>query len=277
MKQRTSLIRTFRMTVVLLGVVVTTSTSAQTPKTDDHAPVAARAIPIANRALLAPQLVVPDSAHQDELAKWVANFTAWQEWNEQWGNRREPGWFTESRQRKKRPEPPVWLFARCRDVSDDGETIAEACALLAAWSTDVPVARVAQARATSTNGAEEADKTTFWEHIHLDGGWPALQSISSVFGVVGMHATTTVHGRFEIFIAPGAMLLNVPTSGGGRAWKIATNYGIAYRLGQFKFPGKRQALLHLNLAKAWLLDAGPHVETRSTDFIGLSMTFKKTQ
>ena len=269
--------RTVPMTIVLLGVVTaTTSTFAQTPESDDHAPVPARAIALANRALTAPALVVPDSAYQDALAKWVANFTAWKAWNEQWGNRREPGWFTDYRQRKKRPDPPVWLFARCTQVSDDNETIAEACALLAEWSTDVPVARVAQARVTTTNGAEEADKTTFWEHIHLDGGWPALQSISSVFGVVGMHATTTVHGRFEIFVAPGAMLLNVPTSGGGRAWKIATNYGIAYRIGQFKFPGKRQALLHLNLAKAWLLDAGPKVETKSTDFVGLSMTFKKT-
>src|SRR5262245_7852503 len=148
--------RTIPMTIVLLGVVATSSTSAQTAETDDHAPVAARAIPIANRALLAPALVAPDSAHQDELEKWVASFTAWKEWNEQWGNRREPGWFTESRQRRKRPEPPVWLFARCSDVSDDSETIAEACALLAEWSLNVPVARVAQARATTTTVAEEA-------------------------------------------------------------------------------------------------------------------------
>jgi hypothetical protein len=122
---------------------------------------------------------------------------------------------------------------------------------------------------------EEADKTTFWRNVHLDFGWPAMQSGLSLYGVVGMHATTSVHGRLQIFVAPGAMLLNVPTRGGGRAWKLATNYGIAYRLGEFGFPGQRTAVLHLNLAKAWLISAGPDVTTKSTDFIGLSMTFKK--
>ena len=111
----------------------------------------------------------------------------------------------------------------------------------------------------------------------MDVAWPALQSGVALYGVIGMHATTSVRGRLEIFIAPGAMLLNVPTPDGTRAWKLATNYGIAYRLGQFRFPGNRQALLHVNLAKAWLLSAGADVPTRSTDFVGFSLTFKKTR
>jgi hypothetical protein len=87
-----------------------------------------------------------------------------------------------------------------------------------------------------------------------------------------------VKGRFQVFVAPGAMLLNVPTVDGSRAWRLATNYGIAYRLGQFTIPGSsRQAYLHLNIAKAWLLSAGPTVPTSSTDFVGLSVTFKKRQ
>ena len=48
-------------------------------------------------------------------------------------------------------------------------------------------------------------------------------------------------------------------------------------LAQFTLPGTtRLAYLHLNLAKAWLLGAGPDVPTSSTDFAGLSITFKKT-
>ena len=69
---------------------------------------------------------------------------------------------------------------------------------------------------------------------------------------------------------------NVPMRNGARAWKLATNYGIACRLGQFRFPGNRRALLHVNLAKAWLLSGGPDVATKSTDFVGFSVTFKKT-
>jgi hypothetical protein len=133
-----------------------------------------------------------------------------------------------------------------------------------------------QPAATLSSASEDTDKTTWWEHVHLDAGWPAIQSSLSLYGVLGMHATTTVRGRFQVFVAPGAMLLNVPTSDGGRAWKIATNYGIAYHLGRFTFPGtNRQARLHLNIAKAWLLSAGPDVPTKSTDFVGLSITFTK--
>jgi hypothetical protein len=111
--------------------------------------------------------------------------------------------------------------------------------------------------------------------VHLDGGWTALQSGSSLYGVLGVHATTTVRGRLAVFVAPGAMLMNVPTTDGRRAWKVAANYGVTYRLGQIAFPGQRQALLHLNLAKAWLLNGGGDVATNSTDFVGLSITFSK--
>jgi hypothetical protein len=101
-----------------------------------------------------------------------------------------------------------------------------------------------------------------------------MQANLSIYGVIGVHATTHVKGRFEIFLAPGAMLVRVPVRGGGHAWKVATNYGITYRLGGFTLPGGRRALLHVNLAKAWIFAMGD-LPTDSTDFIGLSMTFKK--
>jgi hypothetical protein len=165
---------------------------------------------------------------------------------------------------------------RCRALLDEDEETGEACDLLAEWSADLVTTKASTARASARTASEAGDRTIWWEHVHLDAAWPAIQSGVSTFGVIGMHATATVRGRLEIFVAPGAMLLNVPTRDGGRAWKVATNYGIAYRLGQFTFPGNRQALLHLNLAKAWLLSAGPDVPTKSTDFVGLSITFKKT-
>ena len=103
-----------------------------------------------------------------------------------------------------------------------------------------------------------------------------MQSGVSIYGVLGMHATTTVKGRFQIFVAPGAMLMNVPTTDGSRAWTVATTYGIAYRIGEFTIPGTtRRAYLHLNLVKAWLLSTGPNMPSSSTDFGGLSVTFKK--
>ena len=249
--------------------------SAQT--SEPQSLLAGRRIPVAERATEAPVLQLWDTAARlEELEKWMEDFSAWKDWASTWGNRREPGWFSSARSRRPRPDPPLWLFQDCDGVALDGRE--EACQLLAEWNagpaaiTQTPPAQVA------SKNAEDEPKTTWWEHVHLDAGWPAVQTGTGAYGVLGLHATTTVKGRFQVFVAPGAMLLNVPTVDGSRAWRLATNYGIAYRLGQFTIPGtSRQAYLHLNIAKAWLFSAGPSVPSSSTDFVGLSVTFKKTQ
>ena len=217
------------------------------------------------------------AVRQEELDAWIQDFSQWQEWAATWGNRREPGWFRSARARRPKPDPPLWLFQACEGVAADPDESDDPCQLLAEWSGGAAAASLPTPNRTANAGSEDTDKITWWEHVHLDGGWPAMQSGVSIYGVLGMHATTTVKGRFQIFVAPGAMLMNVPTADGGRAWRVATNYGIAYRLWQFTLPGTtRLAYLHLNLAKAWLLSAGPDVPTSSTDFAGLSITFKKT-
>jgi hypothetical protein len=270
------LMRTLWMMVVMLGAVETSAALAQAIDGQEQLPLPARAVLLAEHATEAPELLVSDPVERlEELEEWMEEFSKWKNWMAQWGNRREPGWFSGFRQRRQRPDPPEWLFDRCQDSSAETGTVADACMLLAEWSADAKTTHAASTRAAATAGAEDGDKTIWWEHVHLDAGWPAMQSGVSLYGVIGMHATTTVKGRLEIFVAPGAMLLNVPTTDGGRAWKLATNYGIAYRLGEFKFPGDRRALLHINLAKAWLLATGPEVPTKSTDFVGLSITFKR--
>jgi hypothetical protein len=263
-----------RLMVAVLGVLVlaTTSALAQDNGSPDH-PLTGSAIPVAHRALDAPGL--PDLAiRRDELRKWIDDYSEWNEWAQRWTNRRQPGVFTGSRERRRRPDPPDWLFGYCEsgiDGSDEGE---QACALVTEWNAPNAVAQAATTRAAATQASEDSDNTTWWEHVHLDGGWPAMQANLTIYGVIGVHATTYVKGRFEIFIAPGAMLVRVPNRGGGHAWKVATNYGITYRLAGLTLPGGRRALLHVNLAKAWLFAMGD-LPTDSTDFIGLSMTFKK--
>jgi hypothetical protein len=268
------LVHAVRSAVVILAVL-TAMPPAWAQTTDSGSqPIEGRTITIASRAIDAPVLLMWDgAARREQLEKWIADYSAWREWAAVWGNRREPGWFRDYRSRRPRPDPPVWLFEECEGLAPDARE--EACLLLPEWSAGT-AATTLNAAVPPPNAPEDDKKITWWEHVHLDAGWPALQSGTGVYGVLGLHATTTVRGRFQVFVAPGAMLLNVPTDDGGRAWRLATNYGIAYRLGQFTIPGlDRQALLHLNLAKAWLLSAGPNVSTRSTDFVGLSMTFKK--
>lgn len=271
--------RTLCTTVLIFGVVTGTATSAlaQGSNALDRAPLPAGSI-TAEALIHAPELERSGAdRRRDELERWMHDFAAWKAWMEQWGNRREPGWFNEYRTRRQRPDPPAWLADSCGRLVDESDSTAEACAALAEWTADFVTTQTNMARAAAVADDETADKTTWWQHLHLDFGWPAMQGGLSLYGVVGMHATTTVKGRLEVFVAPGAMLLNVPTNDGARAWKFATNYGIAYRLGEFNFLGDRPALLHVNLAKAWLLSAGPDVPTKSTDFVGLSMTFKKKE
>jgi hypothetical protein len=265
--------RTF-CTVVVLGALTAWPLPAIGDDVQDGVPLPGRAIPLVQEARQPPELSVHDSAARErELDEWIRNFSEWKKWADEWHNRREPGWFSNFRQRRQQPDPPPWLVDACKITVEDNGKMAEACTLLAEWSA--ASAPVTNAPAAASSATEDNNKTIWWEHVHLDLAWPALQSGVTYFGVVGMHVTTKVRGRFEIFVAPGAMLLNVPTRDGKRAWKLATNYGIAYRLAEFSLPGDRRALLHVNLAKAWLFAAGPEVPTKSTDFIGFSATFKK--
>jgi hypothetical protein len=209
------------------------------------------------------------------LTVWIADFAEWKTWMAEWGNRRERGWFTGFRDRRERPDPPVWLEAQCEIDPNGTELLINACVLLTEWR-DYSTAQLRESRAAAVAQRERGRNTVWWEHVHVDVLLPALQWQASSYCVVGVHATTSVAGRLEVFIAPGAMLLNVPARNGGRAWKVAANYGIGYRLFDFPFPGGRQAALHVNLAKSWLVsDLSDVVARRSMDFIGFSMTFKQ--
>ena len=254
--------------------------SAAFSQTDEQAPPPLPARSLATYDLTGPipSLDSPDTAERRvELRRWIERFSAWQEWSEQWRGRRQPGWFTGFRQRADKPEPPAWLAARCEAVFDDADPLRQACVLLAAWREDgAPAQQIRQVRVTAISEREEPPKTTWWENVHVDLMWPALQAQAGIYGVLGTHITTEVGGRLQVFTAPGAMLLNVPSRNGGRVWKVAANYGIGYRLMDFSLPGGRPAELHLNLAKMWLVsDATELAVGRTIDVIGFSVTFKR--
>jgi hypothetical protein len=266
-------------TLVAVGILVGTASSGFT-QTAENAPPLLPARTLAPDALLGPlgTLDNPETAERRvELQRWIKEFSAWQEWSAQWQGRRQPGWFTGFRARAQKPEPPPWLAGRCEAVFVDADPLMQACQLLAAWREEgAPAQRIRQVRVAVVTEGEEPPKTHWWENVHVDLMWPAVQWQASIYGVVGTHITTEVGGRLQVFTAPGAMLLNVPTRSGGRVWKFAANYGIGYRVMDFTLPGGRPAELHLNLAKMWLLsDAGDLLTGRTTDVIGFSLTFKR--
>jgi hypothetical protein len=209
-----------------------------------------------------------------ELKRWMVEFAAWQDWARRWRGRPEPGSVWGYRARRTKPTPPVWLEGRCAALPGDDDPLVPACTQLAEWREENGPGQVRQSRAAQQQ--EESSKTTFWEHMQVDLLWSAVQWQSSIYGVVGVHIATTVSGRFQVFTAPGAMLLNLPARNGTRAWKVAANYGIGYRLLDFRFFGGQPAQLHLTLAKSWILsDTTELVGGRSVDFAGFSVTFKK--
>jgi hypothetical protein len=261
---------------VLFGVA--SPTHAHTADVPLPALIRSRALPV-DLFAFPPEVSDRQAAQRAaELQQWVVDYTEWLTWSNEWRNRRQPGWFTSYRERPDMPEPPAWLAERCESAVDDAAPLMQACMLLEQTTAEYALVQVLPDAATAPVATEDTNKTIWWEHVHIDALWPAMQLQGSVFGVIGVHTTTTVKGRLQVFLAPGAMLLNLPARDGTRTWKFAANYGIGFRLIEFGFPGSRRAVLHLNLARAWLLsDVKDVVSGRTTDFAGFSMTFQKSR
>jgi hypothetical protein len=210
------------------------------------------------------------------LVQWMEQYAAWREWWSQWANRPQPGWLASSRPRREKPAPPIWLSERCAGVFAETDPLAPACAVLAEWRQPAAATITRKTRTMAVQVNEDHAGKTWWEHIHVDLLWPATQVREHMYGVVGMHPALNVRGRLQVFLAPGVMLMNLPSSDGKRAWKVAANYGIGYRLADFTFPGGRPATLNVNIAKSWLVsDTADLLVSRNHDFAGFSITFKK--
>jgi hypothetical protein len=241
-------------------------------------PLPATAIDAALGQASAPPALVEDRTREvvADAEQWAVDYEDWKNWASRWRNRRQPGWFTGFRDRPDAPVPPAWLAARCAAGLAEDDPLMRACTLLREWSEGFVASQLRTANATAVAQREGDGRMTWWEHLHVDVLWPAMQWRTSTYGVIGMHAATTVYGRFEAFVAPGVMVLNLPSRNGARTWKVAANYGIGYRLFDFAVPGKRLASLHVNAARAWIMADIADVATgRTVDFAGFSLTFKK--
>ena len=104
-----------------------------------------------------------------------------------------------------------------------------------------------------------------------------MRSDSNLFGVIGAHATVEIEGRFQVFVTPGVMLMSVPTANGTREWKPATDWGVAYRLFDFRLPLTSQpARFHVNFVRAWMLgNVGNYSFKSHVDLAGFSVTLTK--
>jgi hypothetical protein len=209
------------------------------------------------------------------LERWTKEYNEWKAWFAEWRNRREPG-FLSTRKRRQPPAPPAWLPDACALLGDEKGAIGDGCRAWRDWSqndyaTEVVAGHIAQTRAD----LESTRKSIWWEHIHVDALWPMTQVGSNAYGVAGVHTTLQLSRRFQIFLAPGAMMMRLPTADGKERWSPATHWGFSYRLLDFPFPGThRPSRLHLNIARVWLL-GGNRMPTAGEMYLaGFSLTFK---
>ena len=151
---------------------------------------------------------------------WIHAYTEWKEWFDKWKGKREPGWFG-ARERRTKPDPPAWLAEYCRVTPVPDGDFAIGCELLADWRED-PVAAAIKEKIRSERANREAQtRTRWWSQVHIDALWLTPQ-VPASYGVIGVHLALKVAGRFHLFAAPGAMLLNLPARDGTREWKPAT-------------------------------------------------------
>jgi hypothetical protein len=207
------------------------------------------------------------------LKQWVADFTRWQE-------RRNESPLAESTELRRKdtdakPDPPAWLADECPAVAvDDPGLWGEACRLLIHWRDDALAAQIRQDIAETRLQKEAPTRTSWWRHLHVDLLWPMTQWNSRIYGVVGTHATIEVAGRFQVFMAPGIILLSLPGQQEERDYRIATDWGFAYRLFDFRFPGTdRWARVHGNLVTAWVLTGPNNLIGSRLNLAGFSFTF----
>ena len=213
-----------------------------------------------------------DETRLEELRQWIHAYTDWKQWADKWLGKRQPGVFG-ARDRREKPDTPDWLPDYCRTTAVIEGTFAAGCRLLDDWQDDRATALIRKQMLDARTQREAPARTRWWNNIHFDALWVTTQ-VPVTYGVVGIHATHKIRGRFQIFLAPGAILLNVPTPN-GREWKPATDLGVSYRLLDFKCPGRhRVATLHVNIAKAWVVGNQESFVDSSVELAGLSVSFK---
>jgi hypothetical protein len=231
------------------------------------------------------QELVPEPQSEqrlDELAKWLKQYKAWEEWFELWGNRvarnfdDQPLW-----ERKPRPEPPVWLEEVCQDYLGDDERLVSACDILRHWD-DQPLEIIQRRRSSLASSGGTVDdkvvKSSFFQRVHLTGLWTRAQyPATPVYGIVGMQISVFELGRYTL-PAVGVMAVMVPDGEGGYDLKPATTLGFGFRICDFVPPFiKKQASLHINLARTSIHGVRDDRILSSSDvyFVGLSISGNK--
>jgi len=213
-------------------------------------------------------------------AEWVKEFDAWWNWYEVWANSygKVIETFTDGStrimtiKRKPKPAPPIWLLDECQDAEGSEGILLTACQHLARWKEDLATTFIRMQANKQIADKEKSSLSRFEIFLHFDGLWFMGQSNVLVYAPAGMHVSFAVTKRFQIFLTPGMLLLNMPTDK-GRAWQPAYDWGVGYRLTTFQMPlVDRRVGLHFNFARAWIFGGPAGAVDASINMLGLSIS-----
>jgi hypothetical protein len=90
-----------------------------------------------------------------------------------------------------------------------------------------------------------------------------------------VHATVEVKGRFQVFLAPGAMLVRQTGERGDGGWKPAADWGVTYRLMNLRMTDRLTGVLHFNFVRLWLFGQPGVSTSQSVNLAGFSMSFRR--
>jgi hypothetical protein len=218
---------------------------------------------------------------RDTVVKWKQDTLEYHEWYEKWGEKCEPGWFVgcDLSKRRLEPRPPDFLAQECATVLEDPAGFyTEPCAMLRDYLDDLPTKVIRHARMMAR--IEKIEKTTFWTYLHFDFAMVPSQSQGwgkqKIFSPGGMHVGIPIK-KFELFAAPGVMILRMPDPRrpGYTNWMPAYNLGGGWRMtDRLPLPvTDKRAKLYLNIMEVFV-PAGPgNVAKGRIDMVGLSVTF----
>jgi hypothetical protein len=212
-------------------------------------------------------VISDDEMHAMDV--WTRDFANWQTTFERWRRSKLPkdaiSWpaFLE---RSPKPQPPSWLGEVCPLLEDAAE-FAKPCLQLADWRDDPFLTKNRHAAAVALQQQEAPKNSVWWRNLHLDGLWSTTQSNVAALGLFGTHMTVGIEGRLQVFVAPGILLVSVPSLYGTRVLHPATDWGITYRLFDF---GRNT--VHFNLVHAWMLGSAAQLQDAQLTLAGFSLT-----
>jgi hypothetical protein len=220
-----------------------------------------------------------EPAQQEELARWVKDVRNYLAWYERYRGRVAKNLLGFPGERKEPPPVLAWMPAKCDVLADfvpkpDGP-LREACNLLSYYKSDFTLDPAVLQALYAQKQSEKEPRSSFWKHLHLDGGWTSLDYRMHTYGLVGMHVTLPeIARRIQIYLPPGILLLSMPDGNGGRAFQPAATVGVSIKMFAFEFPKGKEGMAHFNLAKAYVVGRSSPTDTnKSVDLVGLSFTW----